>query len=149
MEKVSEDRKDINVFISFKILNPLTLLFHTVRQVNILLFKIVPQFQVFIEYTIYILLEFDILIMRSVWSHIILIMFNNTPWFTLVRMLTGWQAVGGQHCVLLSWLVTGKAGRCHVTADIMWYLLVAVQFQAIGICCLRVYWLQKNRSFSS
>lgn len=66
MEKVSEDRKDINVFISFKILNPLTLLFHTVRQVNILLFKIVPQFQVFIEYTIYILLEFDILIMRSV-----------------------------------------------------------------------------------
>lgn len=87
-------QKTLICSFSFQNLELFIFFFHIVKQVNILLlFPIVPQFQVFIEYAICLLLDFDILIIRSIWSHLILIIFNNTTQLTSVPMLTEWQVV--------------------------------------------------------
>lgn len=136
IENVHKDTKDINLFIFFPNREPFVLLFHIVRQVNtLLLFPIVPQFRVFIEYTVCLLLDFDILIIGSIWSHIILIMFSRTTQFTFVEGADRMTGRGSQYCVLHGWLVNGKEGCSHAGADLMWYLLVTVWFQIIDIYC--------------
>lgn len=69
IKELIKGTEDTNLLIFFLKLKVFVLLFPIVRQVNILLFLIVPQFQVFIKCTVYLLLDFDMLIIRSVWSH--------------------------------------------------------------------------------
>lgn len=71
--KNSGQTEGTNFLLLFLKLKLFVLLLPIVRQVNVLLFLIVPQFHVlieqFIKLTVYLLLDFDMLIIRSVWSH--------------------------------------------------------------------------------
>lgn len=87
-----------------------------------------PFFQLFCNFrfslkTLCFLLDFDILIIRRIWSHIILIMRSSTTQPALVGLLTAWWqwepcCVGGRRAV-----------PCR--RDIMCYLLVTAQLPTI------------------
>lgn len=62
-------------------------------------------------------------------------MFKNTTQLTLLWDADRMTGSGSQYCVVHRGLVNRKAGRSHGGADMMWYLLVTVQFQTRDTSC--------------